>query len=251
MTTASNPTEPRTCGKHGAYESKVADILGRKIAAPCPACMADEKAREELRDQRAKAEAQARRIEGLYQRSGIPLRFQARTFEGYEANGEPQQRALRISKAYAEQWPMMRERGTCLIFSGSPGTGKTHLACAIANAVIKQGSSALFTTISDALRTIKRSYGKDADTSEHDAINELVGPSLLILDEVGMAYDTDHSKTLVFDLMNKRYESLKPTLLLTNLDAAALREHLGDRITDRLREGGGKLISFNWESHRA
>lgn len=251
MTTVSNPTEPRACGKHGPYEAKVATILDRKIVSPCPACQADEKAREERRDQQAKAEAQARRIEALYQRSGIPLRFQSRTFEGYEAKGEGQERALRLSRAYADQWTLMRERGTCLIFSGSPGTGKTHLACAIANAVIKQGSSALFTTVSDALRTIKRAYGKDALTSEHDAINELVGPALLILDEVGMAYDTDHSKTLIFDLMNKRYEGMKPTLLLTNLDAAALREHLGDRITDRLREGGGKLISFAWDSHRA
>jgi len=250
MTTASN-TEPRACGKHGTYDAKVVEIMGRKITSHCPTCLDEEREREARRNQQAKADAQARRIEGLFQRSGIPLRFQSRTFDGYEAKGEGQERALRISRAYAEQWPQMRERGTCLIFSGSPGTGKTHLACAIANAVIAQSSSALFTTVTDALRTIKRAYGKDADTSEQDAINELVGPALLILDEVGMAYDTDHSKTLIFDLMNKRYENVKPTLILTNLDAAALREHLGDRITDRLREGGGKLISFNWTSHRA
>ena len=251
MTSASNPTEQRTCGKHGAYDAKVAQILDRKIMSACPACQAEEKAREERREHQAKAEAQARRIEALFQRSGIPLRFQSRTFEGYEAKGEGQERALRLSKAYADQWPQMRERGTCMIFSGSPGTGKTHLACAIANAVIKQGSAALFTTVSEALRTIKRAYGKDADTSEQDAINDLVNPALLILDEVGMAYDTDHSKTLIFDLMNKRYENIRPTILLTNLDAPALREHLGDRITDRLREGGGKLISFAWDSYRA
>jgi DNA replication protein DnaC len=251
MTPASNSTEPRECAKHGPYEAKVAEILGRRILSPCPACLADEKAREERRDQQAKAEAQARRIEGLFQRSGIPLRFQSRTFEGYEAKGEGQERALRITRAYADEWATMRERGTCLILSGKPGTGKTHLACAIAGHVIRQGHSALFTTVSDALRAIKRSYDKDSSTSEGDAINDLVGPALLILDEVGMAYDTDHSKTLIFDLMNKRYENLKPTIILTNLDASALREQLGDRITDRLREGGGKLVSFNWESHRA
>lgn len=252
MTPASNPpTEPRACGKHGTYDAKVMDIMGRKIVSPCPACQQEEKVREERREQQAKADAQARRIEHLFQRSGIPERFKTRTFEGYEAKGNLQERALRITKAYADEWPLMRERGTCLIFSGSPGTGKTHLACAIANAVIEKASSVLFTTVSDALRTIKRAYGKDADTSEQDAINELVAPSLLILDEVGMAYDTDHSKTLIFDLMNKRYEQVKPSIILTNLDAPALREHLGDRITDRLREGGGKLISFDWESHRA
>jgi DNA replication protein DnaC len=248
MTTLSD----RNCPTHGPYTAKVVEILGREIASPCPHCakaMEDREARRKVQDAE---QAKARRIEGLYARSCIPLRFQSRNFGNYEAKGEGQERAKRIAQAYADEWPTMRERGTCLILSGKPGTGKTHLACAIANQVINQHAhSALFTTVSDALRTIKRAYGKDADTSEIDAINELVSPSLLILDEVGMAYDTDHSKTLIFDLMNKRYEQVRPSIVLTNLDAAALREHLGDRITDRLREGGGRLVSFTWESGRA
>lgn len=251
MTTPSNPTEPRTCGKHGAYEAKVVEIMGRKIVGQCPACMAEATARETAQAERMASEAQKRRIEAMFQRSGIPLRFAERTFDGYEAAGEGQERALRIARAYADEWELMLARGTCLIFSGQPGTGKTHLAAAIANAVIAKGCSALFTTVSDALRSIKRAYDKDAGLSEADALNALVEPRLLILDEVGMAYDTDHSKTLIFDLMNKRYENLRPTIILTNLDAAALRDHLGDRVTDRLREGGGKLVSFNWSSHRA
>lgn len=251
MITASNSTEPRTCAKHGAYEAKVIEIMGRKIVSSCQTCSAEQTARDTEATRRGQTEAMKRRIEGLFQRSGIPLRFQTRTFDNYVAQGEGQERALRIAKAYAEGWQDMSQRGTCLIFSGNAGTGKTHLASAIANAVIAKGHSALFTTVTDALRVIKRAYDKSADTSEGDAINSLVAPSLLILDEVGMAYDTDHAKTLLFDVINKRYENIRPTIILTNYDAAVLREHLGDRIMDRLREGGGKLVSFSWASHRA
>ncbi len=250
MISASNTTRTRTSAKHGAFTANVVELMGRQIATQCPSCQSDEKARQSALEARTKAEAMVRRIEALAQRSGVPRRFQDRSFANYEVTNEGQGRALRIAQAYAESWPQMKERGTCLIFSGEPGTGKTHLACAIANAVIQQGSAALFTTVSDALRSIKRAYG-DASMSELDAINALVEPRLMILDEVGMAYDTDHSKSLIFDLMNKRYEAMRPTILLTNLDAAALRQHLGDRVTDRLREGGGKFVSFNWTSHRA
>jgi DNA replication protein DnaC len=249
MTLASETTT-KTCQKHGAYQATVANILGRIISGRCPACAADEKAQEE---ERAKRDAAARanaRIEILLSRSGIPPRFQGRDFDNYQAEEEGQQRALRIARAYAAEWDTMRKRGTCLIFSGEAGTGKTHLACAIANAVIRNGSAALFMTVSDAMRAVKRSYDRDQGVSEGEAIAALVEPPLLILDEVGMDYGTEHSKALLFDLMNKRYEQVRSTIVLTNLDAAALREYFGDRIMDRLREGGGKLVPFTWDSHR-
>lgn len=248
---ASNATEERACAKHGAYPARIIEIMGRKITSSCPACVADEQAKQAARDEREREEAKARRVELLFKRAGIPLRFQTRSFDNYTVENEGQERALRVARAYAEHWGEVKERGTCLIFSGGAGTGKTHLACAIANAVMAGGSSALFTTVSDALRSIKRAYDRDAGLSEAAAIGELVEPSLLILDEVGMDYGTDHSKTLLFDVINKRYENLRPTIILTNLDAPALREYFGDRIVDRLREGGGKLVAFTWASHRA
>lgn len=248
----SDRTAERACAKHGAYQAKIVEIMGRTIAAShCPTCAAEDKARQDERERRESEEAKSRRIEALFKRAAIPLRFQPKSFENYQAEVEGPERALRIAKSYAEKWPEVRERGTCLIFAGSAGTGKTHLACAIANAIMAKGSSALFTTVSDALRSIKRAYDKDAGVSETDAIAELVEPSLLILDEVGMDYGTDHSKTLLFDVINKRYENIRPTIILTNLDAAALRDYFGDRIVDRLREGGGKLVTFTWASHRA
>jgi len=240
----------RTCERHGAYPYRSMLLAGRTIELGCPACTAEARAKDEERERRMKAEADRVRVEGLILRSGIPPRFRLKRFEDFEAADEGQQRALRVARAYASEWPEMLRRGTCLIFSGKAGTGKTHLACAIANAVLAAGHSALFTTVSDALRAIRRAYDKDAGISETEAIGAFARPDLLILDEIGADYGTDHSKTILFDLINRRYEHVKPTIILTNLDAESLREHCGDRIMDRLREGGGKLIPFTWESSR-
>jgi DNA replication protein DnaC len=116
---------------------------------------------------------------------------------------------------------------------------------------MESGSSAFFVTVSDAMRGIKATYDKGAGVSEADAIKALVDPKLLILDEVGADLGTDHNKVLLFDIINKRYEHVRPTIILTNLDQATLTTYFGERILDRLREGGGKLVQFTWASHRA
>lgn len=241
----------RQCATHGEYVAKLIHMGERTLGGSCPSCQQDREAAEATRTALAKAEASRRRIEYLFNRAGIPPRFQKRNFENYEFKHEGQEHALRVSRNYVQVWDRMAEQGTCLIFSGSPGTGKTHLACAIANALIAQGVASLFTTVSDAMRSIKRSYDASSTVSEAEAIQAFVEPRLLILDEVGGSKGTDHELQLMFDIINKRYEHSRPTIILTNLDAPALREHLGERVTDRLREGGGKLVAFTWSSHRS
>lgn len=247
----SNGFQWRECKKHGPYQAKITEILGREMASLCPMCQDEHAAQEIARAERARAEAHARRIESLFNHAGIPPRFKDRSFDNYEITQAEQERALRTARNYADSFEDKLSRGTCLILSGKAGTGKTHLASAVANTIMKNGHSALFTTVSDAMRAIKRTYAPDSTTSEADAIRTFVEPALLILDEVGGSKGTEHEMQLLFDIVNKRYEHSKPIILMTNLDAVALREHLGDRVTDRLREGGGKLITFTWASHRA
>ena len=252
MTTVSSTTEEATnCLEHGAYMAKVVQIMDKRIVQQCPKCQAKVTEAQNARAKAIEAEGNRLRTETLLSQSGIPLRFKTKTLDGYDAKTEEQERALRIARAYVQDWTKISERGTCLIFTGNAGTGKTHLACAIATEVIGQGASARFIAVIDALRLVKRSYDRTSSGTEDDAIAELVKPRLLILDEVGADYGTEHSKTILFDIINKRYENIKPTIVLTNLDAAALREYFGERIVDRLREGGGKLVTFTWVSHRS
>ena len=248
---ASNRTEIRSCLTHGEYQAKLISIHGKEFGGGCPACMAERDAKETEIKNRMQADTQRRRIEGLFQRAGIPHRFQARSFANYVTSNDGQRSALRKSQAYADSWEEVLKLGTCLVFSGNAGTGKTHLACAIANALMGKGVSSLFTTVSDAMRSIKRTYDAGSSITEQQAIAAFCDPQLLILDEVGGSRGTEYELQLMFDIINKRYENSRPTIVLTNLDPGALREHLGERITDRLREGGGKLIAFTWESHRA
>jgi DNA replication protein DnaC len=57
-------------------------------------------------------------------------------------------------------------------------------------------------------------------------------------------------QNLLFDVINERYNNRLPTLLLSNLTQAEVVAVLGERVIDRLREDGGKVITFDWQSAR-
>ncbi|HFC1192566.1 TPA: ATP-binding protein, partial [Neisseria gonorrhoeae] len=80
-------------------------------------------------------------------------------------------------------------------------------------------------------------------------VGVFVKPDLLVLDEFGAGSLSETDGRILFSVVNARYERLMPMLVLTNLTAEAFRENTDARIRDRLRDGGGKLIPFDWESY--
>lgn len=67
---------------------------------------------------------------------------------------------------------------------------------------------------------------------------------------MGVQFGSDFERNTMFDVLNERYERRKPTLFLSNLTKAEVTEFLGERVMDRLREDGGQVIPFTWESYR-
>lgn len=90
-----------------------------------------------------------------------------------------------------------------------------------------------------------------SDVTESQVIADFAGYDLLIIDEVGVQTGTDAESKALFDVFNERYQNLKPTVLISNLDAAGFVQAVGRRIADRVKEDGGEILSFDWESHRA
>lgn len=186
----------------------------------------------------------------VFKRAAIPPRFASRTLDNFIPQCEKSDRALRTATGYAKDFKEALAKGQSMIFVGNVGSGKTHLASGIAHEVIRQGHQALFSTVLGAVRTVKETYRRDSTKTETEAILSLVEPDLLVLDEVGVQFGSDAEKLILFEIINGRYEHMKPTILLSNLNIDGLREYLGERVMDRLREGGGKMVAFDWDSYR-
>ena len=70
-----------------------------------------------------------------------------------------------------------------------------------------------------------------------------------MLDEIGVQFATDAERIQMFDILNRRYADLRPTVLITNLKVPEIEETLGERVFDRFREVA-TVVTFDWPSFR-
>lgn len=241
-------TETRTCETHGDY---VAPRLYGRVMGRCPACE-EERTRRKLEEQQEEARANQESTIGIIlERSGIPPRFKNRTFDAFRPADEKQAHVLKVCRTYAEKFENRLANGGGLVLCGLPGTGKTHLACAIANQIAYTGRTSLFLSVMQCVRRVKQTYRKDSEQTESDAIASFYRPDLLILDEVGVQFGSETEKLVLFEIINGRYEQMRPTVLISNLTMSELGAFIGERVLDRMKEGGGAVLAFDWKSKRA
>lgn len=236
------------CATHGVF---VARHLVGKIWSSCPRCGSDRVEAEEKEREAAATAARIASRTARLGRAGIPERFYDRTLENFKAENDSQRAALSFAVGYSGSMREMLATGRSALFTGKPGTGKTHLAVGVGKKAMQiPGADVLFITVMRAIRSIKDTWVKGSEQSESQAIAALVAPDLLILDEVGVQYGSEFEKNILFDLLNERYERRKPTFFLSNLTKDEVAAYLGERVMDRLREDGGAVIPFTWDSYR-
>lgn len=142
-----------------------------------------------------------------------------------ELQAESLERAFNHARVYASSlngW---------LLLQGGYGSGKTHLAAAIANFAVSMGVPTLFLTVPDLLDTMRFAYASP-DTTFEDRFNEIRSATLLVLDDLGTQNATAWAQEKLFQILNYRYINKLPLVVTTNLSLDEIEPRIRSRLAD-------------------
>ncbi|MBQ9897997.1 MAG: ATP-binding protein [Ruminococcus sp.] len=153
--------------------------------------------------------------------------FSLRYYQG--ADLEKMQKKLEFCRKYADEFSTDSES---ILMFGRTGLGKTHLSFAIANVVLAKGYSVIYDSVINTLRSIEKEHFSREHSS--DAIDRVMDCDLLILDDLGTEYETAFYNSTVYNIINTRLNSGKPTMISTNLDFKGISRRYDERVVSRI-----------------
>lgn len=249
---AYDPPEPVPCEFCGKPRYTKGFVLKGRISwiptGPEP-CTCEKAQAEQAAKARARAEAEAaeeakrraelkrERIARLIGSSGLGKRFLKRRFDNFVT--EPGVAAgFKIAQGYAKNFARLQkdpesQEKNGLMFTGLKGTGKTHLAAAIANQLMAEGVPVIFATMIDLLDKIKESFERKNGTSEDAVLHLYKTADLLIIDDIGKEQPTEWALAKMYQIINARYEDYKPIIITSNYSPEELTERMTPKGGDR------------------
>jgi DNA replication protein DnaC len=174
--------------------------------------------------------------ERLYAMSNLD-RLSHLTFENFSTRGNPkaelvtpqEMESLQDARAASETFAAQPEGW--LLLEGGYGSGKTHLAAAIANQVAQRGVPTLFITVPDLLDSLRFAYS-DPETTFEARFEEIRGAGLLVMDDFGTQNATAWAQEKLFQIINHRYINKLPTVITTNLILDEIEARIRSRLQD-------------------
>ena len=228
------------CITHGTFKSRQFNNDG--IWTNCPICREEADVKQRALDNlQLIAENKVKQVNRMFANACIPPRFRTCTFDNYTITNDKQKNNVVKLRQYC--FDFASETSYDLVLYGAVGTGKTHLANAVANSLIGRGYTAVYSTLYSIMdRLYEAGYEKQTE------IAKFIEPDFLIIDEI-LPKLTDDTLLNLFKIIDLRYQAIRPTCLISNITIANLAEVLGERISDRVLS---KVITlgFGWKTHR-
>lgn len=216
------------CGKCRTPKQTRVELMGMVISPKCLCrCEAERRDREEEAQRKRELDERIKK----YRKMGFPQsQMEYWTFDNDDLGNE---KLTNMAKRYVNNFDNFCKDGKGLLLYGGVGTGKTYIACMIANALIDKGCPVLVTNFARVLSTLQGTFDKQEYL---DSLNQF---KLLIIDDLGIERDTGYAKEQVFNIIDSRYRAGLPMIITTNLSIQKLatESDLADkRVYDRILE---------------
>lgn len=136
-----------------------------------------------------------------------------------------------------------------LFFASNPGVGKTYLAAAIANDWDEKGFP--FRAFNErSLLSQLRGIVREGNCDYEYELRRLCDCPFFILDDLGTAKETEFQKEVIFDFVDIRWASRKPTIITSNVSISYLGEYFGERFISRMSDNRNVIIEYCGDDRR-
>lgn len=153
--------------------------------------------------------------------------FASKTFEAFD----PQIKG--VHEAYQAALDYARDLTGWLMMVGDCGTGKTHLAAAIAGHATRHRSlKTLFTIVPDLLDHLRATYHPSSPVTYDERFEAIRTVPLLVLDDLGTENQTPWALEKLYQIVNHRYNEQLPTVITSNVDIDSLERRIRSRLLD-------------------
>lgn len=226
------------CPLHGEYLANQVWLSGQiKEISECPECFKLKQAQKAIEEEKARKEEAERNRKQRIVETRMPLEYQTKDFSTFIQETDSQKAAFKLARRFVKGWEKSKAGGYGLLFLGSCGTGKTHLACAIMLELMERYLFVYprYYKVSEIFSAVRSTYQTGVITNEEEMLKFFSSIQLLVIDEVGIQKGSEAEKRILFSILDNRVTSNKPTILMSNLGPKALAELLGDRLYDRVR----------------
>ncbi len=157
-------------------------------------------------------------------------RFETFSLDYYSGeNKKAMEKVLESLKEYAKN---LNPKSKSLLLFGQTGLGKTHLSLAIAGAALEKGLGVVYSPVQNLIQKLeKEHFSYNSDTPILDDVLEC---DLLILDDLGTEFSTAYAQSLIYNIINSRLLSSKPTIISTNLEMEEIAAKYHNRVASRI-----------------
>lgn len=206
-----------------------------------PTMTAEQAAAHDAEIERQEREAERLALLDWY-RSVVPERYHVESLDTYKATNDAQKKALAAARQFLQAVKCGEFK--TLVMLGNAGTGKTHLACGI---IREYGG--YYRTAPEIVEELRRAKSFTADTTEERLVGHYGHTPLLVIDEIGRGINATDEKYMIYQVLNARYNSRRPSVLISNFSKSEFLQYIGVAAADRLVESA-EIVEINGTSYR-
>ena len=181
----------------------------------------------------------------IFNQSNVNASLRDATVNSYQPQNEHQVQAKKTAIEYVKTFSVDKPKS--LILQGSYGTGKSHIAYAIAKAIKNEGYSVAFMHIPMLMERIKATYNKNAAETTDELVQLLSNIDLLVLDDIGVE-NTEHTLNKLFSIVDNRVG--KNNIFTTNFSDKELNQNMNWQRSNSRMKHNARTVKVLGDDYR-